>query len=97
MRYYGQFGHEDFVLCLRYKANVIKEFFLNYKPQIYANCVLSGFGDNVEILDDPQQDRRIAMIDTGIWRNIANGCGPSASTSRARRCSLPTTATASAT
>ena len=36
MHYYSQFGHKDFVLCLGYKANVIKEYFLNYKPQAYA-------------------------------------------------------------
>lgn len=70
MHYYSQFGHKDFVLCLGYKANAIKEFFLNYKPQTYADCVVSGFGNHVEILGDPQQDWRIAMIDTGIWRNI---------------------------
>ena len=33
MQYYSQYGHKDFVLCLGYKANTIKEFFLNYKPQ----------------------------------------------------------------
>jgi glucose-1-phosphate cytidylyltransferase len=70
MHYYSQFGHKDFVLCLGYKANAIKEFFLNYKPQTYADCIVSGFGNRVEILGDPQQDWRIAMIDTGIWRNI---------------------------
>lgn len=70
MHYYSQFGHKDFVLCLGYKANVIKEYFLNYKPQAYADCVVSGFGNEVEILGNPQQDWRIAMIDTGIWRNI---------------------------
>ena len=70
MNYYGQFGYKDFVLCLGYKANIIKEFFLNYRPQTYADCVVSGFGDNIEILGDPQKDWRIAMIDTGVWRNI---------------------------
>ncbi len=70
MHYYSQFGHKDFILCLGYKAHVIKEYFLNYKPQTYADCVVSGFGSEVEILGDPQQDWRIAMIDTGIWRNI---------------------------
>ena len=69
MNYYSQFGHKDFVLCLGYKANVIKEYFLNYKPQTYADCVVKGFGNQVEILGEPQ-DWRIAMIDTGIWRNI---------------------------
>ena len=43
MHYYSQYGHKDFILCLGYKANVVKEFFLNYKPQTYADCVVSGF------------------------------------------------------
>ena len=70
MHYYSEYGHRDFVLCLGYKANVIKEFFLNYRPHIYADCVVSGFGDNIETLGDPQRDWRITMIDTGLWRNI---------------------------
>jgi len=70
MHYYSEYGHNDFVLCLGYKANVVKEFFLNYKRHTYADCVVSGSGHNVQILGDPQQDWRIAMIDTGVWRNI---------------------------
>jgi glucose-1-phosphate cytidylyltransferase len=70
LRYYSQFGHKDFVLCLGYKANVVKDFFLNLKPQSYADCVITDFGKKVEFLGDPQEDWRIAMIDTGIWRNI---------------------------
>ena len=70
MHYYSQYGHKDFVLCLGYKANVIKDFFLNYRAQTYADCVVSRFGSEVEILGDPQEDWRVAMIDTGIWRNI---------------------------
>jgi glucose-1-phosphate cytidylyltransferase len=69
MPYYSQFGHKDFVLCLGYKANVIKESFLKYKPQIYADCVVWGSATS----RDPRrsaEDRRIAMIDTGTWRNI---------------------------
>lgn len=70
MHYYSQFGHKDFVLCLGYKSHVVKDFFLNHRPQAYADCVVSGFGNEVEILGDPQKDWRIAMIETGIWRNI---------------------------
>ena len=55
MSYYSQYGHKDFVLCLGYKANVIKEFFLNYQPHIYADCVVSGFGNNIETLGDPSR------------------------------------------
>ena len=70
MQYYSQFGHKDFVLCLGYKANVIKNFFLDYRMQAYSDCIVSGFGREVEILGDPQEDWRVTMIDTGIWRNI---------------------------
>jgi glucose-1-phosphate cytidylyltransferase len=31
---------------------------------------VSGFGSNVETLGDPQQDWRVTLIDTGVWRNI---------------------------
>jgi glucose-1-phosphate cytidylyltransferase len=32
MKYYAYFGHNDFILCLGYKANAFKEFFSEYKP-----------------------------------------------------------------
>jgi glucose-1-phosphate cytidylyltransferase len=70
MQYYAQYGHRDFVLCLGYKANIVKEFFLNYKPQTYADCVVSSYGQNIEMLGKVQEDWRISMIDTGTWRNI---------------------------
>src|SRR6185437_12160052 len=41
MHYYSQYGHKDFILCLGYKACVIKEFFLNYRPHTYADCIVS--------------------------------------------------------
>jgi glucose-1-phosphate cytidylyltransferase len=69
MQYYASYGHEDFVLCLGYKANVIKEFFLNSRPESYADCVVSGSG-RVEVLGDLPRDWRVSLIDTGIWRNI---------------------------
>jgi glucose-1-phosphate cytidylyltransferase len=70
MQYYSEYGHTDFILTLGYKAKIIKEFFLSYRPQVYADCVVSGFGSNVELLSDPLEDWRITLIDTGIWRNI---------------------------
>src|SRR6478672_11549587 len=38
MQYYSEYGHRDFVLCLGYKANVIKDFFLNWRQQTYSDC-----------------------------------------------------------
>ena len=70
MQYYSQYGHKDFILCMGYKANIIKNFFLDYRPQAHADCVVSGFGSKVELLGEVEEDWRVALIDTGIWRNI---------------------------
>jgi glucose-1-phosphate cytidylyltransferase len=70
MQFYSQFGHRDFILCLGYKANIIKEFFLGYRPQIFADCVVSGSGRDVQLLGEPEEAWRVTLIDTGIWRNI---------------------------
>jgi glucose-1-phosphate cytidylyltransferase len=70
MQYYSRYGHTEFVLCLGHKANIIKEFFLSYKPHVYADCTVSGFGSKVELLHEVRDDWRITMVDTGVWRNI---------------------------
>jgi glucose-1-phosphate cytidylyltransferase len=70
MQYYSHYGHTDFVLCLGYKANVIKDFFLSNQPQSYADCVVSQHGSKVELLGPIEKDWSVSLIDTGLWRNI---------------------------
>jgi glucose-1-phosphate cytidylyltransferase len=70
MQYYSQYGHHDFILCLGYKANIIKSYFLNYKQSENSDCVISEFGAKVELLGERPADWRIALVDTGLWRNI---------------------------
>jgi glucose-1-phosphate cytidylyltransferase len=70
MQYYSHYGHRDFILCLGYKANVIKDYFLNYKASADSDCVVSEFGSKIEILGERPPDWRIALVDTGVWRNI---------------------------
>ena len=41
MQYYRQHGHQDFILCLGYKENVIKDYFLNYRQTENSDCVIS--------------------------------------------------------
>ncbi len=31
MKYYASFGHKEFILCLGYKSDVIKDFFINFR------------------------------------------------------------------
>ncbi len=69
MQYYSQYGHRDFVLCLGYKANAFKEFFLNWRQSTYSDCVISNSGV-VEYLGERLHDWRVTLVDTGMWRNI---------------------------
>ncbi|RQH14771.1 sugar phosphate nucleotidyltransferase [Bradyrhizobium sp. RP6] len=70
MQYYSQYGHRDFVLCLGYKANAIKEYFLNSDLWAHSDCVVSNFGRKVEVIGEQPPDWQVALVDTGIWRNI---------------------------
>ncbi len=70
MQYYSGYGHRDFVLCLGYKANVIKDHFLKFKPHDQTDIVISNHGKTVETIGQQPPDWKISLIDTGIWRNI---------------------------
>jgi glucose-1-phosphate cytidylyltransferase len=70
MQYYSDYGHRDFVLCLGYKANVIKDYILNYRQTAASDCVISDFGNKIEILGERPPDWRVTLVDTGLWRNI---------------------------
>ena len=82
MHYYSQYGHKDFVLCLGYKANVIKEFFLNYKPQTYADCVVSGFGQTSR---DPRRSAAGLARHDDRHRHLAQHRRAAVGRARARR------------
>ncbi len=70
MKYYAHFGHKEFILCLGWKANVIKEYFLNYNECVSNDFVLSRGGDSVTLLSSDIQDWKITFVDTGTSSNI---------------------------
>ncbi len=70
MRYYAHYGHKDFILCLGYKADVIKSYFRTYDECLSNDFVLSGGGKKVELLSSDIHDWRIAFADTGLTSNI---------------------------
>ncbi len=70
MKYYAHFGHKDFILCLGYRADFIKRYFLEYKEWLTNDFVLSGDGDAPELLHRDIQDWRITFVDTGLHANI---------------------------
>ncbi len=70
MRYYAHFGHNDFILCLGYRGDLIKEFFLNYNECISNDFVLSEGGRRVEMLGRDIDNWRITFVDSGLHANI---------------------------
>ncbi len=70
MKYYAHFGHRDFILCLGYKAEVVKEYFLNYEETLSNDFVLRGGARNVELLHRDIDDWTITFVDTGTAATI---------------------------
>jgi glucose-1-phosphate cytidylyltransferase len=66
MKYYAHFGFTDFVLCLGYKAEVIKHFFLTYNEAMANDFVLSDGGAKVHLLKTDIHDWNITFVDTGL-------------------------------
>lgn len=70
MRYYAHFGHKDFILCLGYKGDYIKNYFLNYDECLSNNFTLSQGGKNLQLHTTDIEDWNITFIDTGTNSNI---------------------------
>jgi len=71
MKYYSHFGHNEFILCLGYRADVVKNYFLDYNECLSNDFVLSEGGNRVELLGGDIADWRITFADTGVYTNIA--------------------------
>ena len=65
LKYYSGFGISDFVFCLGYKADVIKQYFLSYNEAIANDFVLRK-GKQVELLRRDIDDWSMTFVDTGL-------------------------------
>jgi glucose-1-phosphate cytidylyltransferase len=70
MKYYAHFEHKDFILCLGYRADAIKDYFLHYDECVSNNFILSNGGRELKLLHRDIDDWRITFVDTGIHANI---------------------------
>ncbi len=70
MKYYAHFGHKDFVLCLGYKGNVIKDYFLHYDESVSNDFVWSRGGQNIQYINRDIDDWTITFVETGATSNI---------------------------
>jgi glucose-1-phosphate cytidylyltransferase len=70
MKYYAHFGHRDFILCLGYRADVIKQYFLNYDECLSNDFTISQGGKHLELFHSDIHDWNITFADTGVNANI---------------------------
>jgi glucose-1-phosphate cytidylyltransferase len=72
MKYYAHYGYKDFVVCLGYKGNLIKNFFLEYEESVSNDFVFSQGGRRLEFVQRDIDDWRITFVDTGLRSSIGD-------------------------
>jgi glucose-1-phosphate cytidylyltransferase len=70
MRYYAHFGHHDFILCLGYRGDLIREYFLRYNEAMSNDFTWHEGGRRVELHGREVSDWNVTFVDTGLHSNI---------------------------
>src|SRR5271170_8015430 len=70
MKYFAHFGHKEFILCLGYRGDLIKQYFLNYDECLSNDFVLSKGGKCLELANSDIHDWEITFAETGLRSNI---------------------------
>ncbi len=66
MNYYSKFGHNEFVLCLGHKGQVIKDFFFNFESHTRDFTVTMGANKTIEYHSkNDRPDWKVTLVDTG--------------------------------
>jgi glucose-1-phosphate cytidylyltransferase len=65
MKIYSHYGIKEFIICIGYKGNTIKEFFSNYF--LYQSDVTFDLKYNtMSILNNNSEEWRVTLVDTGL-------------------------------
>jgi glucose-1-phosphate cytidylyltransferase len=70
MRYYAHYGHKDFILCLGYRGDMVRDYFLRYDEAMTNDFTLSGGRREVQLMSRDLDDWRITFVDTGMHSNL---------------------------
>lgn len=70
MKIYEHYGYNDFIICLGYKATLIKEYFYNY--YLHNSDVTIELANNkIEVHYSNTESFKVTLIDTGLNTNTA--------------------------
>jgi glucose-1-phosphate cytidylyltransferase len=70
MKYYAHYGHTEFILCLGYRGDTIKNYFLNYTECLSNDFTISNGGKDIHLYNNDISDWKITFADTGMTSNI---------------------------
>lgn len=66
MKYYAHFGHKEFILCLGYKGEVIKDYFRNYQWNTSDVTLKLGSNPGIRYHNSHEEDDwEVTLLDTG--------------------------------
>ncbi|MBI4699003.1 MAG: glucose-1-phosphate cytidylyltransferase [Nitrospirae bacterium] len=67
MKLYAHYGYSDFIICLGYKGEIIKQHFLNYKTLNSDFTITLGKHDKIQLHGDNSEDNwKVTLADTGL-------------------------------
>jgi len=67
MKMYAHYGMREFILCLGYRGNMIKDYFLNYEAMNNDFRISLGRKSHIEFMGAHQeQDFTVTLADTGL-------------------------------
>ena len=70
MKIYSQYGIKDFILCLGYKGDMIKDFFINFKFNS-SDSEIDFKKNEIKYLNESNDEWKIKLINTGKKTNTA--------------------------
>ncbi|MBA0884388.1 glucose-1-phosphate cytidylyltransferase [Flavobacterium undicola] len=70
LKMYEQYGYNDFVICLGYKATYIKEYFYNYYLH-NSDVTIELANNNIKVHYSDTESFKVTLIDTGLYTNTA--------------------------
>jgi glucose-1-phosphate cytidylyltransferase len=70
MRYYAHYGHSEFILCLGYRGDMVREYFLRYEETMTNDFTFYPRDRRIELHTRDLDNWKITFVDTGLHSNI---------------------------
>ena len=66
MKYFSSYGIKDFIICLGYRGDVIRDYFLSYQTRNINMSLRLGQESKTNFLDKhDEDDLKVTLIETG--------------------------------